>query len=106
MAKKKSKKNLAKDSVSADTSKKIIVKSKQVRSKTSVDKELPFNKENFKWIGIGVLLIGLGMLLMIGGFNENPAVWDESGIYGLRRTLLAPIVILAGLGMQIYAIFK
>ena len=65
-----------------------------------------FGKENYKWIGIGLALIFGGMLLMIGGFNEDPSVWDESAIYGFRRTVLAPIVILAGLAVEIYAIFK
>ena len=65
-----------------------------------------FGKENYKWIGIGLALIFAGMLLMIGGFNEDPSVWDESAIYGFRRTVLAPIVILAGLAVEIYAIFK
>jgi len=67
---------------------------------------LVFGKENYKWVGIGLALIAVGMLLMIGGFNENPNEWDEGSIYSLRRILLAPIVILTGLGIQIYAIFK
>ncbi|NNE27015.1 MAG: DUF3098 domain-containing protein, partial [Saprospiraceae bacterium] len=32
---------------------------------------LIFGKENYKWIGIGLVLIFGGMLLMIGGFNED-----------------------------------
>jgi len=67
---------------------------------------LPFGRENFKWVAIGVALIALGMLLMMGGYNDNPEVWDESKIYSMRRILLAPIVILVGLGVQVYAIFK
>jgi len=72
----------------------------------AVQRELVFGRENYKWIGIGIALIGLGMLLMIGGFNENPNEWDESSIYSMRRILLAPIVILSGLAVQVYAIFK
>lgn len=68
--------------------------------------QLVFGKQNYLWVLVGLGLITVGMLLMMGGFNENPAVWDESGIYGFRRTVLAPILILAGLGMQIFAIFK
>lgn len=68
--------------------------------------ELPFNRENFKWVGIGLVLITVGMLLMLGGYNDNPAIWDESKIYGFQRTLLAPVVILAGLAVEMYAIFK
>jgi hypothetical protein len=43
---------------------------------------------------------------MIGGFNENPNEWDESGIYGFRRTVLAPAVIIAGLIVNAIALFK
>lgn len=57
-------------------------------------------------MGIGCGLIALGLILMLGGGMDDPAVWDESVIYSPIRITLAPIVILAGLGMQIYAIFK
>ncbi len=67
---------------------------------------LLFTKQNYLYIGIGCGLIGLGLILMLGGGMKDPNVWDESVIYSARRTVLAPIVILAGLGMQVYAIFK
>jgi hypothetical protein len=77
-----------------------------VASKVNSNFELTFNKENFKWLAIGVGLIIVGMLLMLGGYNENPNVWDESQIYGFQRTVLAPFVILSGLAVNIYALFK
>ena len=43
---------------------------------------------------------------MLGGYNENPNVWDETLIYGFQRTVLAPFVILSGLAVNIYALFK
>ena len=67
---------------------------------------LLFTKQNYLYMGIGCALIGLGLLLMLGGGMSDPNVWDESVIYSPRRITLAPIVILAGLGMQVYAIFK
>ena len=77
------------------------------RAAVTVEKKvMPFGKENYKWIGFGVALIALGMILMLGGYNENPAVWDESKIYGFQRITLAPIVILSGLAVQVYAIFR
>jgi hypothetical protein len=93
----------------ASKKKNIIVTSKakqrsDTESNTGV--KLAFGKENYKWIMIGILLIVVGMILMIGGFNEDPAVWDESGIYGFRRTVLAPASILAGLAVNVYALFK
>ena len=73
---------------------------------SATNRQLVFGKENYKWVGIGFALIMVGMLLMIGGFNEDPSQWDESKIYGFQRTLLAPFVILTGLAVEVYAIFK
>lgn len=67
---------------------------------------LLFNKQNYMYIAIGCGLITLGLILMLGGSMKDPNVWDESVIYSARRTVLAPFVILAGLAMQVFAIFK
>lgn len=48
----------------------------------------------------------LGIILMSGGGMDNPNEWHPDVIYSFRRTVLAPIVILGGLGLEIYAIFK
>ncbi len=88
--------------------KKVVVKkSKVAKSSYRAEAvEMPFNKENFKWIGIGLGLMALGFVMMLGGNNEDPNVWDPNVIYNWRITTVAPILILAGLGVQIYAIFK
>lgn len=83
-----------------------VSKKAELKSTTSSSRELVFGSQNYMWVLIGIGLIALGMILMMGGFNENPTVWDEGLIYSPRRILIAPIVILAGLGVQIYAIFK
>ena len=67
---------------------------------------LLFTKQNYLFVGVGCALIALGLILMLGGDMKDPSVWDESVIYSPIRITLAPIIILAGLGMQIYAIFK
>lgn len=74
--------------------------------KTQPSFPLLFTKENYLYIGIGCGLIALGLILMLGGSMKDPNVWDESVIYSFSRTVLAPIFILAGLAMQVYAIFK
>ncbi len=68
--------------------------------------ELLFNKQNYIWMGIGMLLIALGLVLMSGGSMPSPDVWDESIIYSWRRTVLAPLLMVAGLAVEVYAIFK
>ncbi len=94
----------------ASKKKKVIISSAARSPRESVQKSnertLVFGKETYKWIGVGIALIFVGMLLMIGGFNENPNVFDESQLYSFRRTFLASVVILAGLVVNIYALFK
>ncbi len=67
---------------------------------------LLYGRQHYLLMGGGVLLIALGLVLMAGGAMPSPDVWDESLIYSPRRTILAPLVMLAGLGLEIYAIFK
>ena len=68
--------------------------------------ELIFGKENYYWMALGVGLIVLGMFLMTGGEQPSPEVWDDSIIYSFRRITLAPILILAGVVVEVIAIFK
>ena len=119
MAKKKvvtSKKNIASKQkigtktvkVNSPSGKKAKVKPTQSRLKSSSKGtvELTFNKENYKWIGIGLGLIMLGMILMMGGAMPSPDIWDDSIIYNFRRITLSPLVIVAGLSTVVYGIFK
>ena len=65
-----------------------------------------FDKSNYMWMGIGLLLIIVGYLLMAGGKSEDPNVFNYDEIFGFRRITLAPIVVLAGFVVEIYAIMK
>ena len=65
-----------------------------------------FNKENYKWMLLGVVVIAIGMLLMSGGKNTDPNVFDKSKVYSTTRITIAPLLILAGLVIEIFAIFR
>ncbi len=65
-----------------------------------------FNKSNYLWMIIGVVIITIGMLLMIGGKSKDPNVFLENEIYSFRRITLSPILIVAGFIIEIYAILK
>jgi FtsH-binding integral membrane protein len=66
-----------------------------------------FNKDNYLWMLAGLVLIAIGMFLMGGGkSNNNPAVFDKEAVYSTTRITIAPILILAGLVLEIFAIFK
>jgi hypothetical protein len=81
-------------------------KYKVKRSTKSPAVELPFGKRNYQLVVLGAVLIMIGMLLMTGGSMPSPDVWDESLIYSFRRITLAPMVIVLGLVVEIFAIFS
>lgn len=67
---------------------------------------LLFDKENYMWMIGGVALIFIGFMLMSGGKSPNPHEFHYEEIYSFRRITLAPIVILLGFAVEVYAIIK
>ena len=65
-----------------------------------------FTKENYLWMIAGAAVMALGWFLMAGGKSDNPAVFDDKEVYSTTRITIAPILILLGLGIEIFAIFK
>jgi len=64
-----------------------------------------FGKENYRLLIIGLVVIIVGFLLMIGGGSDDPNVFSDD-IFSFRRMTLAPILILAGYIIEIFAIMK
>jgi hypothetical protein len=66
-----------------------------------------FAKKNISWMLGGLVLIAAGMFLMSGGqSNTDPTVFNRAAVYSSTRITIAPILILAGLVVEIIAIFK
>jgi hypothetical protein len=65
-----------------------------------------FEKTNLTWMLIGAAVMILGFVLMAGGRSEDPNVFNPGEVYGARRITIAPILILAGLVIEIIAIFR
>lgn len=65
-----------------------------------------FDKDNYTWMLIGVAILILGFVLMAGGGSDDPNVFDASQVYSTRRITIAPIIILIGLVVEIYALFR
>lgn len=63
-----------------------------------------FGKRNFYLMFIGLALIVLGFLFMTGARVSDPNVFDRSEIYSFRRITLAPILIIAGFIIEVFAI--
>ncbi len=54
-------------------------------------------------MGIGLLLIVFGYVLMSGGGSPDPNKFNPE-IFSSRRLVWAPILVLAGLSIEVYAI--
>jgi hypothetical protein len=67
--------------------------------------EFAFGKENFRLMLIGLAFIVIGFLLMVGGGSKDPNTFNPE-IFSFRRITLAPILILAGYVIEIFAIMK
>lgn len=64
-----------------------------------------FGRENYRLLLIGLAFIVVGFLLMIGGGSKDPNTFSYD-IFNFRRLTLAPILVLAGYVIEIFAIMK
>ena len=55
---------------------------------------------------MGIAVIAVGMLLMVGGRSNDPNSFNYDEVYSTLRVSVAPVLIIIGLGIEIYAIFK
>lgn len=65
-----------------------------------------FDKSNYRIMLGGVLLILLGLFLMAGGKSADPHQFHYDEIFSFRRVTLAPVIMMIGFCLQIYAIMK
>jgi hypothetical protein len=65
-----------------------------------------FDKTNLMWMLGGVAIMILGYILMAGGKSDDPNVFNPNEVYSPIRITVAPILILAGLVVLIYSIFR
>lgn len=65
-----------------------------------------FSKENYVWMAAGLVVMAIGMFLMAGGKSEDPSVFNPNEVYSPVRITIAPILIIIGLVIEIFAIFR
>ncbi len=76
-----------------------------MQKKNSNPTEFVFGKQNYILLLISLAVIIIGFALLSGGGSENPNEFSEE-IFSARRLYVAPIVILTGYFLVIYAIMK
>ena len=64
------------------------------------------DKGNYMWMIIGVVLILISLFLMAGGKSEDPNQFNYDELYSFRRITLAPIIMMIGFAIEVYAIMK
>lgn len=65
-----------------------------------------FDKQNLMLMLLGVAIIAIAMVLMVGGRSDDPSKFNYDQVYSTTRVTVAPILIIIGLAIEIYAIFK
>lgn len=72
---------------------------------TTNNQNYVFGRQNYVILIIGLALILVGFLLMIGGGSENPNEFSNA-MFDTQRLTVAPIVVLSGFAVIIFAILK
>jgi hypothetical protein len=85
---------------------KTAPQAKKQPAKSNNNQAFLFDRSNYMWMIGGVVIILIGYLLMAGGKSPDPHKFNYEEVYSFRRITLAPMLILIGFAMEIYAIMK
>jgi hypothetical protein len=67
--------------------------------------EFIFSKKNYLLLISGLILILSGLALMVGGGSEDPSKFSDE-IFNFQRLTLAPLLIVSGFVLEIFAIMS
>ena len=65
-----------------------------------------FDKSNYLFLIIGLILNIVGFILMIGGAAESKEIFDEKELFSNIRITIAPMLIILGYVVIIFGIIK
>ena len=77
----------------------LIVK----KSTEEANRGFALGTKNYIALAIGFVILVIGYALMVGGGSDDPNVFNEE-IFNFRRITLAPIVLIIGFAVEIFAI--
>ena len=69
------------------------------------DSRMPLTRRNYILLAIGFAVIVLGFVLMAGGGSGSPDEFNYA-MFSWRRITLAPILVIGGFVVEIFAIMK
>lgn len=67
--------------------------------------KMPLTRKNYILLLIGFVIILLGFVLMAGGGSDSPDEFNYA-MFSWRRITLAPILVIGGFVVEIFAILK
>jgi len=76
------------------------------KKQPQVNNQNLFTKDNYMWMLIGLAVMAIGFFLMAGGKSADPKVFNDNEVYSTTRITIAPILIIGGLLIEIFAIMK
>ena len=76
-----------------------------IDKKQTVSKGL-FDKQNYRLMLGGLIVLTIGFFLMAGGKSAYPSVFNDNEVYSTTRITIAPLLIIAGFIIEIFAIMK
>ena len=65
-----------------------------------------FDQTNYIIMIAGVVVILIGFALMSGGATSDPTVFPKEELYSFKRITPAPVVVMLGFAIEIFAILK
>ena len=66
---------------------------------------MPLTRKNYLLLAIGFLVVLTGFVLMTGGGSDSPDEFNYA-MFSWRRITLAPILVIGGFVVEIFAIMK
>ena len=79
---------------------------KRDKQNTNTAKQELFGKQNYILMLAGAVVLAVGFFLMAGGKGADSKVFDPKEVYSSTRITVAPILIIAGFVIEIFAIMK
>ncbi|MCF0207659.1 MAG: DUF3098 domain-containing protein [Bacteroidales bacterium] len=81
----------------------IAKKTKEENGAESKKSQYVFGAKNYIALAIGFAVLVIGYLLMMGGGSDDPNTFNPE-IFNTRRITVAPIVLIIGFAIEIFAI--
>ena len=80
-----------------------MAKQEVQKVKSEEGAQFAFHKQNYVLVVVGLIILALGFILMIGGGTDDPNEFSD-GLFNFQRLTLAPILLLIGYVVEIFAI--